>query len=178
MQAVCDSNLKFTNIVARWPGSAHDSTIFSNSRLMAQFENNNFPNCILLGDSGYPVKSYLMTPLIQPRTRGEHLYNEAQTRTRNCVERSYGVWKKRFPAMAYGLRLKLQTSLSAIVATAVLNNIAIINREDVPPIELNRDNLNYLIEMQRVPNPPDMGVDDIGARAFRNEIIQYFQNLN
>lgn len=49
VQTVCDSSLKFTNIVVRWPGLEHDSTIFSNSRLMAKFENNDFPNCVLLG---------------------------------------------------------------------------------------------------------------------------------
>ncbi|CAI6348198.1 unnamed protein product [Macrosiphum euphorbiae] len=37
VQAVCKSNLQFTNIVARWPGSVHDSTIFDNSLLRAQF---------------------------------------------------------------------------------------------------------------------------------------------
>lgn len=49
VQAVCDSQLRIRNIVARWPGSAHDSTIFANSRLRALFENNNYPNCVLLG---------------------------------------------------------------------------------------------------------------------------------
>ena len=33
-----DSDLKFTNIVARWPGSVHDSRIFQSSRLCGQLE--------------------------------------------------------------------------------------------------------------------------------------------
>ncbi|XP_011705880.1 PREDICTED: putative nuclease HARBI1 [Wasmannia auropunctata] len=33
VQAVCNSNLEITNVVARWQGSVHDSTIFNNSRL-------------------------------------------------------------------------------------------------------------------------------------------------
>lgn len=37
------------NIVARWPGSVHDSTIFNNSEIKRRYENNEFPNCILLG---------------------------------------------------------------------------------------------------------------------------------
>ncbi|KAJ8912984.1 hypothetical protein NQ315_000041 [Exocentrus adspersus] len=48
-QAVCSSNLKILDLVARWPGSTHDATIFMNSRLRARFENNEFPNCLLLG---------------------------------------------------------------------------------------------------------------------------------
>lgn len=31
VQAICDAKLRCLNIVARWPGSAHDSNIFANS---------------------------------------------------------------------------------------------------------------------------------------------------
>ena len=38
VQAVCDSNLCFTNIVSRWPGSTHDSRIFDYSSFCYRFE--------------------------------------------------------------------------------------------------------------------------------------------
>ena len=41
VQAISRPNLEFQNIVVRWPGSVHDSRIFENSRLCAQFEHNN-----------------------------------------------------------------------------------------------------------------------------------------
>jgi len=63
------------------------------------------------GDSGYTLKPYLMTPLLNPRTAEENRYNEAHIRTRNTVERTFGVWKSRFPALAYGLRCKLDTTV-------------------------------------------------------------------
>lgn len=96
MQIVCNANLEITDVVARWPGSVHDSTIFHNSRLRANFEDNRYENGILLGDSAYPSKSYLLTPLLNPGRRAEVLYNEAQIRTRNIVERLFGIWKRRF----------------------------------------------------------------------------------
>lgn len=67
------------------------------------------------------------------------------TRTRNPVERQYGVWKRRFPVLALGLRLKLQTSMAVIVATAVLHNIAIEVKEEEPQRDpdLNIDNNLY-----------------------------------
>ena len=78
----------------------HDSTIFSNSNLCAKFENNEIEASLLVGDAGYPFKNYLLTPLAQINNRGENLYNEALIRTRNTVERSYGVWKRRFPILS------------------------------------------------------------------------------
>ena len=47
----------------------------------------------------------LITKIPEPRTRPEILFNESQIRTRNVVERSYGVWKRRFPVLANGLRV-------------------------------------------------------------------------
>lgn len=38
VQAVCDAELKLLNVVARWPGSAHDATIFNNSVLRGKIE--------------------------------------------------------------------------------------------------------------------------------------------
>lgn len=43
-------NLKFMDVVERWPGSAHDATIFSHSNLRIRFEEGHFPNSVLLGN--------------------------------------------------------------------------------------------------------------------------------
>ncbi len=39
VQAITDANLMFTNIIARWPGSVHDSRIFQSSRICGEMEN-------------------------------------------------------------------------------------------------------------------------------------------
>jgi hypothetical protein len=33
VQGICDADLRIQNVVARWPGSAHDSIIYANSRI-------------------------------------------------------------------------------------------------------------------------------------------------
>ena len=41
----------------------------------------------LLGDSGYPIKPYLLNPLLQPRNRPQERYNESHIKTRISTER-------------------------------------------------------------------------------------------
>lgn len=135
VQAVCNGNMEFIDLVARWPGSAHDSNIFSNSRLRARLESEEFSDCFILGDSGYSVRSYMMTPLSNPRTEGERLYNESQIRTRNIIERCFGVWKRRFPILSLGMRVSDNTVMTIIVACGVLHNIARQYNDPDPPIE-------------------------------------------
>jgi len=67
VQGVCDANLIFTNLVVRWFGSSHDARIFDNSLLSAKFEAGLVPG-LLLGDSGYPLLRYMMTPISKPTT--------------------------------------------------------------------------------------------------------------
>jgi hypothetical protein len=50
----------------------------------------------LLGDSGYPLKKWLMTPLINSANLQEQRNNNFHCETRNAVERSFGVLKSRF----------------------------------------------------------------------------------
>ncbi|XP_039293495.1 putative nuclease HARBI1 [Nilaparvata lugens] len=132
VQAICNANLEMLDIVARWPGSTHDSFIFNNSLIKTNFENGRYGDALLVGDSGYGCKNYLITPLENCVTPADHLFNESQIRTRNPIERMFGVWKRRFPAMALGLRLNLENSFPVIVATAVLHNVAQQSREVIP----------------------------------------------
>jgi len=93
-----------------------------------------FENFLLLGDGGYLLCSYFMTPLQNLRTRAEQLYNESHIRTRNTIERVFGIWKRRFPILALGSRFqKVNKILPVIVATAVLHNIARRAGDLLPP---------------------------------------------
>jgi hypothetical protein len=85
IQCICDASLLIKDIVVKWPGSAHDSTIFNASLIKRRFQNNEFGDGMLLGDSGYSVQKYMMTPLSNPQTPAENLFNESQIRTRNCI---------------------------------------------------------------------------------------------
>lgn len=179
VQTICNANLEITDIVARWPGSTHDSTIFNNSVRKAHFEAGCYGNALLVVDGGYAVKSYAMSPLENPRTPAEQLYNESQIRTRNPVERSYGVWKRRFPVLSLGMRIQLEKALTVIMATAVLHNMLRRRGEQLPPddpdVQLPApwDELLQLGQMQNL----ESAQQSTGHFARNLLIADYFNSL-
>lgn len=174
VQLICDAELRIQNLVCRWPGSSHDSTIFIHSAVKGRFERGDFGDYILLGDSGYPLRTYLVTPLLDPRDRGEELYNEAQIRTRNCIERTNGVWKNRFPVLAVGMTINLRLVESIIVATAVLHNIARHMGDQLPRVSrlLERE-----VELSNFTTAGARARIVTEAIQKRQRLINYFQSL-
>ncbi len=82
--------------MARWPGSTHDAFMLEMSTLARKFQNGDFNPFWLLGDSGYPSKTWLLTPLHEPTTPAERAYNARHKATRSLVERCIGILKARF----------------------------------------------------------------------------------
>ena len=141
-QAVCDSDAFITNIVARWPGSTHDSRIFENSNLAGKLRDGVLDG-IFLGDSGYACRTYLLTPILKPKNAGEVHYNTAYRRSGCIIERCFGLLRRRFPCLHLGLRTALANSLVIIVATAVLHNFALIHREQDFDEDIEDENVPF-----------------------------------
>ena len=140
VMAICDAKMLFTNLVVNWPGSAHDSRIFRESGICAALNRGDY-NGILLGDKGYRCDNNLFTPFRDPQTAKETRYNAAHAKTRNLIERTFGVLKKRFGILQKRLRTELATSKKIVTACAILHNIARLN--NIPfngdPVEENDD---------------------------------------
>lgn len=147
VQAVVGPHMEFLDVVPQWPGSQHDSRIFQNSRLHMRYAQRQLTGS-LVGDSGYPCLPFLLTPIANPLTDAEQTYNFIQSKTRRIVERTFGVWKRRFPCLMRGLTNKLICSTSIVMACAVLHNLSLrydnILPEDREPYE----------EVEEVPVEP------------------------
>ena len=131
---------KFTNIVAKWPGSAHDSHIFRTSSVAQQLEGTSLDSGVLLGDSGYACLPYLMTPYNDPQTRKERSFNRSLNSTRSAIERAFGILKRRFHILHGEIRMTPERVCTIIAACFVLHNIAIDHNE--PEDELNDEELD------------------------------------
>ncbi|XP_050710739.1 uncharacterized protein LOC126995293 [Eriocheir sinensis] len=160
VMAVCDAKMRFTNVVSSWPGSVHDSRIFYNSRFCQKLEGEGYSG-YLLGDSGYACKFYLLTLALDPQTEQENRYNASHIRTRDTIEKCFGVLKRRFAVLRH-LRTTLETSKKIIIAVAVLHNIAV--NSGMPALE-------------NVPEPVEEVQDyalpeEATSRALRRRIIE------
>ncbi|XP_025154426.1 putative nuclease HARBI1 [Harpegnathos saltator] len=67
-------------------------------------------------------------------------YNVLHGRTRQIVERTFGIWKRRFPCLSRGLSNKLIGSTTIVVACAVLHNMSLIFNNMLPEEEVEENN--------------------------------------
>ncbi|KAH7935759.1 putative nuclease HARBI1 [Rhipicephalus sanguineus] len=133
VQVIAGPKLQFFDVVASWPGSVHDSRIFDNSRARVLYETKRVPG-LLLSDAGYPCLSFLMTPTADaPPDSPESRYQAAHIRTRNTIERAFGVWKRRFPCLDMGLQHLAERSAVITTACAALHNLAVLRQDPEPP---------------------------------------------
>ncbi|TNM89154.1 hypothetical protein fugu_005409 [Takifugu bimaculatus] len=102
------------NCVVRWPGSVHDSRILGESHIYHRFQQNT-PDGILLGDSGYPLLRWLMTPIATVTSNSQQNFNYAHTSTRGTIERINGILKRRFACLNY-LRVEPKEACNIICA--------------------------------------------------------------
>ncbi|XP_049890978.1 putative nuclease HARBI1 isoform X2 [Epinephelus moara] len=142
VQVACDARYYIFNLVARWPGYTHDARILRESALYQEFEAERVTG-LLLGDSGYPLTRWLMTPMVAPRTQQE----------------------RRFHCLHGEMRMQPERVCSVVAACTVLHNICITKR-----IPLPRQHHQPVQEEEEHPAVPVVW-DDIGGRLVCAHLI-------
>ena len=71
--------MSLLNGVARWPGGTHGCFIQQDSSVGAHLQAGAVDGGLFIsvGDGGYPLRPWLMTPVTNPRTPQEQRYNRA-----------------------------------------------------------------------------------------------------
>ncbi len=131
--AVCSFDLRFMYVLPGWAGSAHDARVLA---FAEEFGGFSFPpGHYYLADSGYACRPGYVTPYKQvkyhlrewqrgtsaPRD-GHQLFNLTHARLRNCVERIFGVLKKRFRVLQIGVELPMAHAIDLIYGLCGLHN--------------------------------------------------------
>ncbi|XP_058733700.1 protein ALP1-like [Vicia villosa] len=132
---VCNFDMLFTFVVVGWPGTAHDTRILSST---IEEMKNVFPHPpegkYYVVDAGYPnMKGYLSPykgeryhiPDFRAGGQAEgiqEVFNHAHSSLRNVIERTIGVWKKKWHILCDMRPFPLIKQQKIIVATTTLHN--------------------------------------------------------
>lgn len=139
---------EFLYVSANWPGSVHDARVLKNRVLFQRMENGwrPFPDAILLTDSAYPLKDWLIPPLRLCTNETERRFNVAHKSTRKTVEDAIGILKEKFPCLNH-LRMQPNKAAEVIKCCVVLANISKDDNE-----ESAMDNTNFFNSEETVNN--------------------------
>ena len=140
-----------TNLVVQWPGLVHDSRIFKNYSLFNELSSGTLDG-YLIGDSGYALAPFCLTPYLDPVGDVQKNYNVVHKHTRSLVERTIGQAKKRFYCMGSIIRLKQDRIPSVVEACFILHNEAM--RLYDPPIPYTRDEEDRFLDRNTPPPAP------------------------
>lgn len=183
---------QFFFVSAKCTGSFHDSRALRVSRLWTSWEidgwrPDNDRNSILLGDSAYPLRSWLMPPIVRDINANNRrlaqavpIFLRAHRRTRFIVECSIGILKKEFPFLSQSRFRTPERTCLAVYACVTLHNIQNHWRHGSYAYD---DVLNQIAN-QRAPD--DQGRQPIARRQQtddgiqkQREVLEYFaRNLN
>ncbi|XP_019196309.1 PREDICTED: putative nuclease HARBI1, partial [Ipomoea nil] len=170
VMAACNFDMCFTFISVGWEGSAHDTRVFLHA---INTPSMNFPKPpqgrYYLVDKGYPDKQGYLVPYPriryhqsqfehEPPTNAQEAFNRAHSSLRSCIERSFGVLKKRWKILANMPQFSVETQIDVIMATFALHNYIRKNSQDdmmfnvfeqhpdyIPPDELQDSSSNISI---------------------------------
>lgn len=161
---VCGPDCTFYFCNANWPGSVNDARVLRRSSLYTRMEQGwrPAPDAVLIGDSIYPLRSWLIPPLLRnPEDPAQLRFVRAHKKTRWIIESAIGILKEKFPCLNY-LRVKPAYACNIIKACVTLCNLTkheAVNYDD----EDFRDDGN---EMREEVEDNDAG----------NQKLQFFYN--
>lgn len=148
VQATCDASEKITSVSAEWPGSVHDARIWRRSQIrdiISRFEG----AACLLGDSGYGISPWLITPFKPAVNIVQGRFNRQHASERVIIERVFGQLKRRFPILGNCIRLSLDKVPKVVVSCAVLHNVA-KHLKDEYDIEPEQENIGEIDEYEEI----------------------------
>lgn len=131
--AACTFDMRFCYVLSGWEGSAADSSVFHDARAHDLL----IPaGKYYLADAGFSSCDVLLVPYrgVQYHLREWHavrnrrpanykeLFNYRHAGARNIIERIFGVFKKRFPAIKNGTEYPMSSQARIFPACAVIHN--------------------------------------------------------
>lgn len=136
--AVVDFNMSFTYVLAGWEGTAHDGRVLSNA-VDCGFKPPE--GKYFLADAGYANKDICLSPYRGVRyylrewaaagarlESPQELFNLRHSSLRNVVERTFGVFKRRWRIFDRPHEFDIQTQVKIVYACVAIHNLINLGR--------------------------------------------------
>ncbi|XP_008548993.1 uncharacterized protein LOC106693058 [Microplitis demolitor] len=169
MQAICNSNLRFTDIFIGYPGSVHDARIFNNSDIFINVSanKNQFfpPNHYIIEDKAYPPLDWCVAPFINRGglTAAQKRFNYIHAQTRQPIERSFALLFNHFRRLNYLDMSRLDLIPKTVLAACVLHNICLDDDNNFDECDEMVNNMNLIDDnqaMNMINDEIDMNIAD------------------
>uniref|UniRef100_A0A1B0DIL0 Uncharacterized protein n=1 Tax=Phlebotomus papatasi TaxID=29031 RepID=A0A1B0DIL0_PHLPP len=132
----------------------------------------------LLGDSGYGLLPWLITPVPNPQNVAEERFNTAHKACRSTVERCNGVLKSRFRSISRQ-RILIYDPVKAgkiVNACCTLHNVMILKGYPLPTEQEIEAEMDNNLPADEAPNDGIVEMDTVtivqNGRRLRNQIIR------
>lgn len=135
-QAVVDKHKRFLDVVVGMPGSTNDSRVLRRSALFTLASTSNLFDVeyahegftpYLLGDKGYPLLPWLMTPYRElpdgVHSIQDRLYNRQLRQGRSVVENAFAILKQTFRELLTVSDLHVTLLPDVVICCTLLHNI-------------------------------------------------------
>ncbi|XP_041068359.1 putative nuclease HARBI1 [Carcharodon carcharias] len=132
VQLVCDHQRRVMQVCSRFPGSTRHSFILEQSSVPPLFQPERQALGWLLGGSGYPLTTWIMTPVRKPQTHREQHYNRSHASTLVTVTQTISLLKHRFRCLSKSggtLQYSPERVSKFIVVCCMLHNFALQRRQ-------------------------------------------------
>ncbi|XP_065061675.1 uncharacterized protein LOC135688686 [Rhopilema esculentum] len=189
VQAVCNYQYLFIDVVIQWPGSVHDARVFGNSSISHCLRSGKIPTqekeivpdskkvpVCLIGDAAYPILPFLMKEFPSgAKTVHEQFFSYRLSSARMTIECAFGRLKGRFSALRRPLDIKLESVPYFIHACFILHNICELKNEPIPESLVQRSK-----EVDKNAQPPftthrnNNSAVETDGKKIRDIFVKYF----